>query len=487
MARRALLRISPSRSRCAVSVVLDLQTYINERSGNVLRIAEEMSVEYELTALQHLLDEKGRHPIILGEAMRLADGEKSEFPVVTNLTADRSLVAEALDVEDHRTFAQQYAKRSVDGVAPVNAPARVQEVVREGDDCDLTRLPALRQHALDPGSYLTAAHATTCDPDTDVDNTAIQRCWIKSKKRMSYYPYPNSHNAQNMRKFWARGEACPIAFWIGHHPRVLIGTQAKLSYPQSHWEAAGGVLGEPLKLCPTIEHGEKIRVPADAEIVIEGYVPPNALSPDGPFGEYTGYSGAQILAPECEVTRITHRRGAIYHDYGSGLTDMLVPDNMVMEARLYAMIKPIAPSLNLVHVPASGRRFHAYLQFENPLEGEARDALVAALAYRRVKTVIAVDEDVDIFNEEQVLWALATRVQWRRDAIMADGLTTSKLDPSLAGDANTASKMGIDATFPPARGARRKPVPPNARPPAEVTSKMRAFLKRHDAGAEGRT
>ncbi len=443
-----------------------------------MRITDEVSSEYELTALQHILDEEKRYPVILADKVRLADGELSRFPVVTNLTADREIVAEALDVNDHRTFAQQYARGSLEGIPPVTAPASVQDVVLEGEDCDVTRLPALRQHQLDPGPYLTAAHATTYDPDTGVDNTAIQRCWVKSKKRMSYYPYPNSHNAINMRKFWARGEPCPIAFWIGHHPSVLIGAQAKLSYPQSHWEAAGGVIGQPLKLAPTIEHGDKIRVPADAEIVIEGYVPPNRLLPDGPFGEYTGYSGPQILAPECEITRITHRHGAIYHDYASGLTDMLTPDNMVMEARLYAMIKPIAPSLRYVHVPASGRRFNAYLQLEEPMEGEARDALVAALAYRRVKTVVAVDEDVDLFDESKILWALATRVQWSRDAIIVDGLTTSKLDPSLDGVASGASKMGVDATFPPGKKGGRRPVPPCARPPSEVLQKMRAFLQK---------
>ena len=93
--------------------------------------------------------------------------------------------------------------------------------------------------------------------------------------------------------------------------------------------------------------------------------------------------GRCAAAPVCEVTSITRRERALYHDYGSGLTDMLVPDNMAMEGKLYALIKAVAPSLTNVYVPASGRRLHAYLQFSDPNPGEVRDGLTAALSYRR--------------------------------------------------------------------------------------------------------
>lgn len=304
----------------------------------------------------------------------------------------------------------------------------------------------LTQHEREPGPYLTAAHATTFDPDSGIDNTAIQRCWVKSARSMTYFPYPSSHNARNLRKFHARGEPAPIAFWIGHHPAVLLGSQAKLKYPESHWDAAGGVLGAPVRLVPSVMHGEKIRVPADAEIVIEGWVPPGRLESDGPFGEYTGFLGDAVQAPLVDIGCITRRRDALYHDYGSGLTDMLVPDNMVMEGKLYELVKAVAPSIVNVHVPTAGRRFHAYLQFANPAPGEARDGLMAALAYRRVKTVIAVGADVDLFSPDSMEWAVATRVQWSRDAIAVDGLSGSALDPSLPAGVSLTSKVGIDAT-----------------------------------------
>lgn len=435
----------------------------------MFRPREPVPTVHGITALQYALEKRNRRPIVLVDRPVLGDGRVSRLPLVCNLTASRALAARALGINDHRTAAAIYAKRSGSPVAPrvlSAGSAPVQEIVLKGAEVDLTALPATTQHSGDPGPYLTAAHATTYDPDTGVDNTAIQRCWVKGPRRMSYYPYPASHNNRNMRKFWARGEDCPVAFWIGHHPAVLMGTQAKLGYPESHWSACGGVIGEPLRVVPSLSFGERIMVPADAEIVIEGTVPRDVLEADGPFGEYTGYSGPQVAAPVCDVTCITMRRDAIYHDYGSGLTDMLVPDNMVMEGKVYGMAKAVAPSLANVYVPAQGRRFHAYLQFGKAGPGEVRDALTAALAYRRLKLAIAVDDDIDIFDDSEMFFALATRVQWSRDSFTIDGLSGSLLDPSTPMGAKTLSKMAIDATLPlpPSPGAP-SPVPPRATVP----------------------
>ncbi len=458
----------------------DLRSFLAEHADALWELPGPVSLRHELTALQHALDERREFPILLARQVEDLEGRPSQLPVITNLTASRELTARALGIADHRETAHWFASRMQRGIDPQvvsREAAPVQQRVLEGEQASLHRLPILTQHELEPGPYLTAAHATTVDPDTGVDNTAIQRCWVKGARQMTWLPYPTTHNARNLRKFWARGEPCPVAFWIGHHPAVLLGTQSKLRYPESHWRAAGGVLGEALRVVPSILHGERIMVPADAEIVIEGFAPPNVYTADGPFGEYTGYLGAQVPSPTFEVSCITMRHDAIYHDYASGLTDMLVPDNMAMEGKVYELVKAVAPSLVNVHVPTEGRRFHAYLQLRNPARGEARDALMAALAYRRLKTVIAVDEDVDLFAPESMLWALATRVQWSRDSIMVDGLSGSSLDPSLPEGAGTASKLGIDATLPPPpRPGVPRAVPPVATVPPVQRERAHAWL-----------
>lgn len=455
----------------------DLRSWLDTLGPNLARISAPTRVGYEMTALQHALDEVGRFPVLLFERPVMEDGRISPIPVLTNLTASRTISAAAMGIEDHCDAGRILAKRAARSVKPViveQSEAPVQEVVIEGEALDLPAiLPALTQHVGDPGPYLTAAHATTIDPDTGTDNTAIQRAWVKGARETTYYPYPSSHNFKNVMKFWSRGEDAPIAFWIGAHPGVVIGTQQKLSYPASHWEACGALLGEPLRLVPTLTHGQQITVPADSEIVIEGFVPREDWIVDGPFGEFTGYLGPASKAMRFVATRLTMRRGAIYHDYGSGLTDMLVPDNIAMEGKLFALVSQVAPSLRRVYVPASGRRFHAYLQFENPEPGEARDALAAALSYRRVKTVIAVDRDVDVFDERAILWAMATRVQWGRDSFQIDGLSTSALDPSLLDRGRTGAKLAVDATIPAEARASFAPV---ARVPDEILAWARVRL-----------
>ncbi len=446
-------------------MIRSLEQYLDSIAQQVWHVQEPVALRHGVTALQYELDRRRSYPPLVIHKPLREDGSVAEIPVVTNLTASRELVAAALGLSDHRQNAAFYGGRTGEPQDPVVIPrseAPVQQVVLEGSRADVTGLPGVWQHELDPGAYLTAAHATTYDPDTGVDNTAIQRCWLKTPRRMSYFPYPFTHNYRNMSKFWARGEPCPIAFWIGHHPAILMGTQAKLKYPESHWRAASALIGEPLRLVPSVTHGEAVMVPADAEIVVEGFVPPNVLAADGPFGEYTGYMGGQTVAPVCEVTSITRRERALYHDYGSGLTDMLVPDNMAMEGKLYALIKAVAPSLTNVYVPASGRRLHAYLQFSDPNPGEVRDGLTAALSYRRIKTAIGFDQDTDIFDDDRVNWALATRVQWSRDSFVVDGLSTSILDPSLPYGQKTGSKMGIDATLPRGTGRGPRPIVPRS-------------------------
>ena len=461
----------------------DLRSYLKEIDNAIFRPAEPLSVVEEITALQHVMAARNVDPAIFVRRPRMPGGEIGEIPVLTNLFASREMAARALGIEDHRQAAKILSKTASKSVAPVAvAPdgAPVREIVDRNPD--LASLPALRQHAGDAGRYVTCGHVVTFDPDSGIDNMGIQRLWIRGPRLMGCYMLETSHNAINLRKFWARGEPCPVAVWIGHHPAVEMGAQAKLGYPESHWKAAGGAAGEPLRLVPTVTHGERIMVPADAEIVIEGFLPAGRIEAEGPFAEFTGYQGPQIPNPVIEVACVTRRADAIYHDCGSGLADHLVPDNLAMEGYLYSLARTVAPSLINVHVPVSGRRFHAYLQFDSPRPGEARDAMMAAIAFRRLKAVFAFDEDIDPFDDRQAMWAIATRVQWHRDVMRLDGLTLAPLDPSAPAAGATITKAAIDATLPPAAGpGLPKPVPPRNRVSDEALAAAAAALDGIDA------
>jgi 2,5-furandicarboxylate decarboxylase 1 len=436
---------------------MDLRTYLKDLEERhpeaLLRVERPLSCEYEITELQRRLDAARRQPVVFVRNPVRVDGTPSAFPLVTNLTASRTLCAEMLGL-DPRHVGRDYGARLARRIPPVAvrpAEAPVKEVVRRGGDVDLGAFPFATHNLLDPGPYLGTGFCTTVDPDTGVDNTALQRIWVKAPRRCGYWPALSSHSARNMEKWWARGEGMPMAVWVGHHPAGMAGAQSRLGYPESHWPAMGGALGEPVRLVPSETWGDRLMVPADAELVIEGVVPKDVYEAEAPFGEYPGYIGPQRPSPVFEVTCVTHRRDAIFHDVGVGLVDHLVlMGNFPLEARLYEVVKQVVPELVNVHVPISGHRFHAYLQVRKTRPGVGKDAILAALPVdTRLKHVFVVDEDIDIFDDSQVMWAVASRSQWDRDAVVITGLSTFPLDPTLSAPGLWSAKGGIDATMPP--------------------------------------
>lgn len=207
-------------------------------------------------------------------------------------------------------------------------------------------------------------------------------------------------------------------------------------------------MNEPLEVTPSETWGEEIMVPAKAEMIIEGEVVPGNLEVEAPFGEFTQYYGAQKLSNVVDVKAVTHRKDMIYFNVFAGHRDHLLMDVVQAEAGILNQLKRICKGVKQVYLPPSGCcRFHAYIALKKRNDGEPRTVIAAALAADfRVKHVIVVDEDIDIFNDEEVLWAVATRSQWDKDLIVIPRMVGSRLDPS-AEDILTC-KAGIDATKP---------------------------------------
>ena len=426
-----------------------LRTWINE-TPEVVHITEPVSVRHEVTAVQHGIESGNQCPLLF-ERPILPNGRQSRTPLLTNATARRDLITRALGLPVRRT-APALAGRLSGPFEPV-VVSRPADFERRTDLA--SELPVVWQHDCDPGPYLTAAHATTIDPDTLVDNTAVQRVWVRDAREWPYFPYPTSHNWKNIEKWWARGEDAPIALWIGHHPAVLMGSQVKLDYPESHWPSAGALLGEPLRLMDLPLHGVRLRVPADAEIVIEGWVPRNVRVPEGPFGEFTGYAGEATTSPMISVETVWTRPGSVYHDFGSGLADALVPDDLLIEAKLFELARRVTPEVLDVHVPTYGRRFWAFVETREMDAATARTLLDALLQFRRTKYVVLLDEGVDLHAAQTVMETIATRSQAGRDFVLRTDLPGSALDPSLPLGVAVSGKLGIDATW---NGGRRPPV-----------------------------
>jgi 2,5-furandicarboxylate decarboxylase 1 len=211
-------------------------------------------------------------------------------------------------------------------------------------------------------------------------------------------------------------------------------------------EIAGALHGKPLDVVKCLTN--EVRVPAEAEIVIEGRLLPTVREPEGPFGEFPQYYGERADRHVIEVDAVTHRRGALFHTIVGGGLEHLLLGAIPREATLLAHLRRSFPNVRDVHLSRGGIcRYHLHVQIRKRNEGEAKNVMLGAFAgHYDVKQVIVVDEDVDIHDPAEVEWAVATRCQPDRDLLIVSNSQGSKLDPSS--NNGVGAKMGIDATIP---------------------------------------
>ena len=439
-------------------MVKDLRSFIQDweeiHPEDTIIIDKPVNVKYDTAALQQKLEKQGLFPVLIFKCPVNVDGKESPFPLLCNLLASRRRCAESIGTSSERV-AMDYVQKISKRIRPQvigRSEAPVKEVIEKGDGVDLFQFPVPVHHENTSGREITGSYITTADPETGIDNTACQRGEILTRNLMVPFIGGGSHNARNVAKWWAQGKDAPVAMWIGHHPAACIGGQVKLGYPESHWDATGGLLGEPLRLVPTETWGETLLVPADAEIVIEGIIPREKWAAGGQFGDWARYLIPSHPRGLMQVTCVTYRKNAYFHDIVTGCADHQVGGSFAIAAAVYSACKRVAPEVANVYMPLSGMcRTTVYIQVERPRPGRVRAIIHNALtADPRIKTVCVVDDDVDIFDEREVLWAIATRAHFDQDIVLVDGVPSSAMNPSTRSE-SVATKMGIDCTLPPSR------------------------------------
>jgi 2,5-furandicarboxylate decarboxylase 1 len=422
----------------------DLRSFLDlvkrRRADDLVVVPQEVDPAYELTAVVVKAErEARRRPIFLFERVR-----GTRFPVITNLHASRARLAMAINAAPAATL-QTYLRAMANPVAPtVVATGPVKEVVLSDSQIDLRALPQIVHHEGDAGPYVTAAISWARHPTEGVWNCAYNRLMIQSRDRTSIHLTIGKHLWEFYQVAQARGEALPVALAVGVHPAIALGALAIGSIDEDERAIMGGLLGEPLELvrCETSD----VLVPAHAEMVIEAEILPEARVAEGPFGEFTGYSLGERQREVVRVTAITHRRDAYFQDITVAHLDHMLLSTIPIEANLYRAVRAMVPSVTAVRVPAP---FTCYVSIEQRVPGQAKNAVMAVLgADLYVKRVVIVDHDVDVFDDRQVSWALATRCQPDRDIVIVAHARGSDLDPSTSIDGYTA-KWGVDATAKP--------------------------------------
>jgi 2,5-furandicarboxylate decarboxylase 1 len=431
----------------------DLRSFLSrleERCPEELvRVRREVDPVYELPAVVRKLQAERRYPAVLFDKVK-----GSELRAISNVLGSTRLLAEALETTVDR-LTQTYIERE-DARLPVEevTDAPVQEVVITGDTIDLSTIPIVTNCEKDSGAFISAGITTVRDPDSGKHNSGVYREMVHSRNELGMSYEKHTHIGRIHRRVEAKGEALEAVTWVGHHPACLLGSQSKIQFGEDEYEVMGGLLQEPLRVVKgkTVD----VLVPADAELVVEGRILPGPRLPEGPYGEFTWYYGLERPSPVLEVTAITHRRDAIFHHLFAAHPEHNLTGRLGREAVLYKRVKATVPSVQAVHLPMSGIcRFTAYVKISKEYDGEGKLAALAALASDPfVKLAIVVDDDIDIYNDAEVLWAIATRTQPDRATFFVQDAAVSRLDPASYSiwsrwEKDTMNtKWAIDATMP---------------------------------------
>ncbi|MCM3660622.1 UbiD family decarboxylase [Georgenia satyanarayanai] len=449
-----------------ISPSQDAHDFVRDYAGahpeDVLDIDQPVSADEGVTGLIYELASERKDPMLL---CRHVDGV--DATVLSNVFASRTRIARMLGVGPDQLH-EEYHRRASKPIPPQEVESGpIQEIVQRGEDVDLHTVPMLTHFASDKAPYVTSGIIVAEDPDSGVGNMSYHRSMIHSPNELATSLHSRGDLWRMLQKHAERGESMPVAMVIGGHPLFMLAASSRIGYEEDERAVAGGLFGQALEVVRTPVHG--IKVPAWAEIVLEGTIDPEARAEEGPFGEFSGYSSNRSTNNVLRVETIMRRRDAMLIDVEGGNTDEhLNLARIPREAEMAHKLKARFPDVTALHYPTSGTHFHAYVALDQRRPGAARQVMLGLLGWDPyLKTVIAVDADVDVTNDSEVLWALATHFQPHQDLFVIDGLPGSPLDPSSGAD-GTTSRLALDATRGPSFHGDRIVVSTHARTQART-------------------
>jgi 2,5-furandicarboxylate decarboxylase 1 len=316
-----------------------------------------------------------------------------------------------------------------------------QEVVEA--DVDLTRLPIPRYHPADGGRYVTAGVAVITDPDFG-RNISFHRLMLLNERRFAVRLVEGRGTHTAVGKVT---EDLPIAIAIGCPVQVLLA--AAMSPPKGVDELgiAHAMSSTPLVRCQTVD----LEVPAEAELILEGHITHTPVD-EGPFPDLTGTMDIVRRQPVIEIDRVTHRREPVFHALLPGGMEHKILMGMPREPTIFAAVNKVCRCTGVYITPGGASWLHAVVQIEKQHEEDGRRAIRAAFqGHTSLKHVVVVDTDVNLYDNADVEWAIATRFQADRNLVTLTDQPSSSLDPSatqMLGQKARTSKMGLDATAP---------------------------------------
>jgi len=403
-----------------------------------------------------------------GPALYFENVKGSEFPVITNLFGSMERMCLALEVDNLNRIGEKIMNilepkspssffeklkmlpklLDISKIFPKivkNGPCK--DIILKGDEVNLDKLPVLKTWPLDGGRFFTLPLVFTKDPETGIRNVGMYRMQVYDQKTTGMHWHPHKHGALHYKKAKKLNKKLEVAVALGSCPSVIYSATAPLPDDIDEMIFAGFLRNKPVELvkCETVD----LEVPANSEFVLEGYVDPNELRVEGPFGDHTGYYSLEDEYPVFHITCITHRKDAIYPATIVGKPPM--EDCFLGKAteRIFLpLLKKTLPEIIDINLPVEGI-FHnfAFVSIEKRYPAHARKVMHALWGLGQMmftKIIVIFDKDVNVQDLSEVLWRLGNNIDPKRDVYFVDGPVDALDHASYL--PNIGSKMGIDAT-----------------------------------------
>ncbi|HSJ34490.1 MAG TPA: UbiD family decarboxylase, partial [Acidimicrobiia bacterium] len=365
---------------------------------------------YEATAILHQLETPSGGPPVLFANLRNLTGERSPARMLFNTYSKRRSVGLALGIEAEgwNDLLEALPQISANPQVPVETTeAPVQATVIEGDDLDLRILPWTKHVEMEGGLYFTPILAAK-KPGSDRYNLSWNRVMFLDPTHAGVHISP--------RQLWSfqreaeqTGEDLPVAMVLGHHPAFNLAAAALTAMDIDEYNVAGALMGHPLQVSPSVRFGEDLMIPAGAEMIIEGRLIAAHRVVEGPFGEYMRYLGPQKLSHLFEADAITFRPDPIILEIFAGHREHLNA-HVSIHASLLAAARTAVPQVTRVGWFQGGGPTTAVVALDKSADGQPMRAAMAILAAGNlIKQVIVVDDDIDVFDAQTVMWAISTR------------------------------------------------------------------------------
>lgn len=468
----------------------DLRDYVArlEREGELVRVGQRVSPDLEITEIADRVVKRG------GPALLFENVEGSKVPVLINHFGSMRRMAMALGVESLDEIGAEIESliqtevpggfleklRMLPRLAKLASifprtvkSAPCQEVVRAGEDASLDFLPVLKCWPGDGGPFITLPMVFTRDPETGKRNVGMYRMHVYDSRTTGMHWHVHKVGARHCAEYERRGERMEVAVALGGDPAITYAATAPLPEDFDEMIFAGFLRKAPVEMvqCKTID----AQVPADAEIVLEGYVEPHERRVEGPFGDHTGYYSPAEDYPVFHLTAVTHRKDPIYPATIVGRPPM--EDCYIGKAteRIFLpLVRTQIPEIVDMNLPVEGI-FHnlAFVSIRKRYPMQARKVMSALWGLGQMmftKVIVVFDEDVDVQDMRQVLWRLGSNIDPRRDVTFSEG-PVDALDHA-APNALFGSKMGIDATRKLPEEGHNREWPEDIRMSPEVVAKV---------------